>query len=326
MLTECSQDSFDFGTVERRQVVGAFDGGTITSDAGALLGQTDNAIRLVSRLAACFQDARCPALVVHQLPAMLRQRIFGIALGYEDIVDHDQLRHDPVLGVLGGALTSKRSDCAPLAGKSTLNRLEHSAKVGADPYHKITHDPAAIERLFVELMMDAHDEVPRQLTIDIDATHDPIHGEQEGRHFNGFYDCYCYLPLYIFAGRHLLAAKLRSADKDAADGTKQEVARIVGQIRERWPDVRIILRADSGFARDDLMASITFLVSPAIPGLPARLRANWYWRGVRAAARAMPNAALLSWKTGTPARVGPARARLSPRPNGSATKPTRALS
>jgi Transposase DDE domain group 1 len=253
MLTECSQDSFDFGTVERRQVVGAFDGGTITSDAGALLGQTDNAIRLVSRLAACFQDARCPALVVHQLPAMLRQRIFGIALGYEDIVDHDQLRHDPVLGVLGGALTSKRSDCAPLAGKSTLNRLEHSAKVGADPYHKITHDPAAIERLFVELMMDAHDEVPRQLTIDIDATHDPIHGEQEGRHFNGFYDCYCYLPLYIFAGRHLLAAKLRSADKDAADGTKQEVARIVGQIRERWPDVRIILRADSGFARDDLM-------------------------------------------------------------------------
>jgi Transposase DDE domain group 1 len=254
MPTECSQDSFDFGTVERRQVVGAFDGGTITSDAGALLlGQTDNAIRLVSRLADCFQDARCPALVVHQLPSLLRQRIFGIALGYEDIVDHDQLRHDPVLGVLGGALTSKRSDCAPLAGKSTLNRLEHSAKVGADPYHKITHDPAAIERLFVELMMDAHDEPPRQLIIDIDATHDPIHGEQEGRHFNAFYDCYCYLPLYIFCGRHLLAAKLRSADKDAADGARPEIARIVGQIRERWPDVRIILRADSGFARDNLM-------------------------------------------------------------------------
>jgi Transposase DDE domain group 1 len=254
MPTECSQDSFDFGTVARRQVVGAFDGGTITSDAGALLlGQTDNAIRLVSRLAGCFQDARCPALVVHQLPAMLRQRIFGIALGYEDIVDHDQLRHDPVLGVLGGALTSKRSDCAPLAGKSTLNRLEHAAKVGCDPYHKITHDPAAIERLFVDMMMDAHDEAPRRLTIDIDATHDPIHGEQEGRHFNGFYDCYCYLPLYIFAGRHLLAAKLRSADKDAADGTQEEIARIVAQIRERWPQVRIILRADSGFARDGLM-------------------------------------------------------------------------
>ena len=265
MPTQCILDSFDFGSVERRTVVGAFDGGTITSDAGALLlGQTDTAIRLVSRLADCFQDARCPALVVHQLPAMLSQRIFGIALGYEDIVDHDQLRHDPVLGVLGGALTSKRSDCAALAGKSTLNRLEHAAKVGADPYHKITHDPAAIERLFVTLMMEAHgadasgppkaqQEPPRQLIIDIDATHDPIHGEQEGRHFNAFYDCYCYLPLYIFAGRHLLAAKLRGADKDAADGAKEEIARIVAQIRARWPDVRIILRADSGFARDDLM-------------------------------------------------------------------------
>jgi hypothetical protein len=189
---------------------------------------------------------------------MLRQRVFGIALGYEDIVDHDQLRHDPVLGVLGRSLTRKRSDCAPLAGKSTLNRLEHAAKVGSDPYHKITHDPSAIERLFVTLMTEAamapDDAPPRQLIIDLDATHDPIHGEQEGRHFNAFYDCYCYLPLYIFAGRHLLAAKLRSADRDAADGAKDEIARIVRQIRESWPHVRIILRADSGFARDDLMA------------------------------------------------------------------------
>ncbi|MGE0769008.1 MAG: IS1380 family transposase [Hyphomicrobiaceae bacterium] len=254
MPTECSQDSFDFGTVEGRQVVGAFDGGAITSDAGALLlGQTDKAIGLVSRLAGCFQDGRNPAFTVHELAAMLRQRIFGIALGYEDIVDHDQLRHDPVLGVLGGTLTAKRSDCAPLAGKSTLNRLEHAAKVGTDPYHKITHDPAAMERLFVTMMTEAHDEPPRRLIIDLDATHDPIHGEQEGRHFNAFYDCYCYLPLYIFAGRHLLAAKLRSADKDAADGARDEVARIVAQIREGWPDVRIILRADSGFARDELM-------------------------------------------------------------------------
>jgi Transposase DDE domain group 1 len=172
----------------------------------------------VSRQADCFQDGRNPVFVVHQLQAMLRQGIFGIAFGYEDINDHDQARHDPVLGVLGNCLTSKRSDCAPLAGKSTLNRLEHAAKVGADPYHKITHDPAAIERLLVTLMMEAHDEPPRRLIVDIDATHDPIHGEQEGRHFNAFYDCYCYLPLYICAGRHLLAAKLRSADKDAADG------------------------------------------------------------------------------------------------------------
>lgn len=255
MLTECRQDSFDFGTVERRAVVGAFDGGRVSSEAGALLlGETDKAIGLISRLAGCFQDGRSPALVVHPLPAMLRQRIFAIALGHEDIVDHDRLRHDPVLGVLGSSLTSKRSDCAPLAGKSTLNRLEHAAKVGRDGAHKIGHDPAAIERLFVTLMMEARRQAPRQLIIDLDATHDPIHGEQEGRHFNAFYDCYCYLPLYIFAGRDLLAAKLRGADKDAAEGAKEEVARIVGHIRESWPNVRIILRADSGFARDDLMA------------------------------------------------------------------------
>jgi len=267
MPTECSQDSFDFGTVEGRIVVGAFDGGQITSDAGALLlGQTNKAIGLVSRLAQCFQDGRDPEAIVHQLPSLLCQRIVGIALGYEDINDHDQLRHDPVLGAIAGRLTSKRSDCAALAGKSTLNRLEHAAKVGTDPYHKITHDPAAIERLFVTLYQDAYsadasghpkrdqNEPPRRIIIDLDATHDPIHGEQEGRHFSGFYDCYCYLPLYIFAGRHLLAAKLRGADKDAADGAKEEIARIVAQIRERWPDVRIILRADSGFARDELMA------------------------------------------------------------------------
>jgi hypothetical protein len=255
MPTECSQDSFAFGTVEGRVVVGAFDGGTITSDAGALLlGQTDKAIGLVSRLAQCFQDGRDPDATIHTLPALLGQRIFGIALGYQDLNDHDQLRHDPVLGVLAGTLTAKRSTCAALAGKSTLNRLEHAAKVGADPYHKITHDTAAIERLFVTLFTGAYAEPPRQIVIDLDATHDPVHGEQEGRHFNAFYDCYCYLPLYIFCGRHLLAAKLRTADRDAADGAKDEIARIVAQIRERWPDVRIILRADSGFARDELMA------------------------------------------------------------------------
>jgi len=254
MPTECSQDSFNFGTVEGRVVVGAFEGGRISSDAGAvLLGQTNKAIRLVSRLAQCFQDGRDPDATIHQLPALLGQRIFGIALGYEDINDHDHLRHDPVLGVLAGKLTSKRSNCAALAGKSTLNRLEHAAKVGSDPYHKITHDTAAIERLFVTLYQDAHPEPPPRIVIDLDATHDPIHGEQEGRHFSGFYDCYCYLPLYIFAGRQLLAAKLRTADKDAAAGAKQEIARIVAQIRERWPKVRIILRADSGFARDELM-------------------------------------------------------------------------
>ena len=254
MPTHCSQDSLDFGTVEGRVVVGSFDGGEISSDAGGLLlGAANRAIGLIPRLAKCFTDGRDPDTTIHALPSLLAQRIFGIALGYEDINDHDHIRHDPVLGVLAGTLTAKRSNSAALAGKSTLNRLEHAAKVGTDPYHKITHDPAAIERLFVTLFTDAYKAPLQQIIIDLDATHDPIYGEQEGRHFSGFYDCYCYLPLYIFCGRHLLAAKLRSADKDAADGAQDEIARIVAQIRDSWPDVRIILRADSGFARDGLM-------------------------------------------------------------------------
>ena len=254
MHTDCSQDSFDFGTVEGRRIVGAFDGGQITSHAGGLLlGACNKAIRLIGRLAQHFQDGRDPEALLHTVPALLGQRIFGIALGYEDVNDHDHLRHDPVLQVLAGKLTAKRSNCAALAGKSTLNRLEHAAKVGSDPYHKITYDEAGIAALFVTLCLESYWAPPKRFVIDLDATHDPIHGEQEGRHFHGYYDCYCYLPLYIFAGRHLLAAKLRTADKDAADGAKEEIARIVAQIRARWPDVEIILRADLGFARDDLM-------------------------------------------------------------------------
>jgi Transposase DDE domain group 1 len=254
MPTDCSQDSFDFGTVEGRRVVGAFDGGQITSHAGGLLlGACNKAIGLIGRLAQQFQDGRDPDALLHTVPALLGQRIFAIALGYEDVNDHDHLRHDPVLQVLAGKLTAKRSSCAALAGKSTLNRLEHAAKVGSDPYHKITYDEVGIAGLFVTLCLEAYCEPPKRFVIDLDATHDPIHGEQEGRHFHGYYDCYCYLPLYIFAGRHLLAAKLRTADKDAADGAKEEIARIVTQIRARWPDVEIILRADSGFVRNDLM-------------------------------------------------------------------------
>jgi Transposase DDE domain group 1 len=255
MRTDCSQDSFDFGTVEGHRVVGGFDGGQITSHAGGLLlGASNRAIRLIERLARCFKDGRDPDALLHTVPALVGQRIFAIALGYEDINDHDHLRHDPVLQVLAGKLTGKRSGCAALAGKSTLNRLEHAAKVGSDPYHKISYDEAAIAALFVTLCLESYTEHPARMIIDLDATHDPIHGEQEGRHFHGYYDCYCYLPLYIFCGRHLLAAKLRTADKDAADGAKEEIARIVAQIRARWPDVEIILRADSGFARDDLMS------------------------------------------------------------------------
>jgi hypothetical protein len=254
MPTECSRDLFGYEVVEGRQVMAAFDGGEVTSDAGALLlGATDRAIGLVTRFAACFDDGRDQAQIEHKVEAMVGQRVVGIALGYEDLNDHDQLRHDPVLATLAGKLTAKRRDCAPLAGKSTLNRLEH-APSAPDRYHKIGHDAAAIEGLFVALFLEAHKTPPPEIILDIDATDDPLHGHQEGRFFHGYYDGYCYLPLYVFCGRHLLAAKLRRSNIDASAGAVAEVERIVAQIRACWPRVKIILRADSGFARDDLMA------------------------------------------------------------------------
>src|ERR687897_486699 len=219
MPTQCSRDLFGYEVVEGRQVVAAFDGGDATSDAAA----------------------------------MVAQRVFGIALGYEDIVDHDRLRHDPVLATLAGKLEAKRKDCAPLAGKSTLNRLEH-ARSEPSRYHKIGHNAQAIERLLVDLFLDARKAPPKEIILDLDATDDPLHGHQEGRFFHGYYDCYCYLPLYVFCGRHLLAAKLRRSNIDASAGAVAEVERIVGRIRARWPRVKILLRADSGFARDELMA------------------------------------------------------------------------
>jgi hypothetical protein len=254
MPTECNPALFEFAPVEGRQVVAAFDGGAITSDAGALLlGETDRAIRLTERFAAGFSDTRAVELVEHQVATLVTQRVVGIALGYEDLNDHDELRHDPVLAVLAGKLEAKRSDCAPLAGKSTLNRLE-LGRSEPTRYHKISHDPAAIERLFVDVFLEAHRRAPEQITLDLDATDDPLHGHQEGRFFHGYYDCYCYLPLYVFCGRHLLAAKLRRSNIDASAGAVDEIARIVAQIRERWPRVRILLRGDSGFAREALMA------------------------------------------------------------------------
>jgi hypothetical protein len=254
MPTECSAEVFDFGSVEGRSVEAAFDAGLVTSDAGALLlGATDRAIDLMDRFASCFHDERRPEWIEHEVTTLVGQRVFGIALGYEDLNDHDELRHDPMMAVLAGKLAARREDCAPVAGKSTLNRLELS-KLEPTRYHKISHNPVAIKALLVDLFLEAHERVPKQITLDLDATDDPLHGEQEGRFFHGYYDCYCYLPLYVFCGRHLLVARLRRADMDAAAGSVQEVARIVAHIRSRWPRVRILLRADSGFAREDLMA------------------------------------------------------------------------
>jgi hypothetical protein len=254
MPTECSPELFEFAPVEGRRVVGGFDGGRLTSDAGALLlGSADRAIGLVDRFAACFRDGRRAELIEHEVQTLVGQRVFGIALGYEDLNDHDELRHDPVMALLAGKLAARRRDCAPVAGKSTLNRLELS-RDEVRRYHKISHDGAAIERLLVDLFLEAHEQAPEELVLDLDATDDPLHGHQEGRFFHGYYDCYCYLPLYVFCGRHLLAVKLRRSNIDGSAGAQEEMERIVGQIRERWPAVRILLRADSGFAREGLMA------------------------------------------------------------------------
>jgi Transposase DDE domain group 1 len=237
-------------------VVAAFDGGTVSSDAGALLlGRTDAAIGLIDRLAGCFHDERRQDLIEHTVRTLIGQRVFGLALGYEDLIDHEQLRHDPVWGTLLGKLSAKRrSQCAALAGKSTLNRLELHPVGSSDHYHKIHPEAGAIERLFVELFLEAHPSAPTEIVLDLDATDDPLHGHQEGRFFHGFYDAYCYLPLYIFCGEHLLAAKLRRSNIDGAAGAREELDRIISQIRERWPAVHIILRADSGFCRDELMS------------------------------------------------------------------------
>ena len=248
MSTECIQAGLDLGRSGGRKLVGAFDGGAITSNGGvALLAGADRKMKLAERLAACFTDYRVSEAITHTLPDLLRQRIFGLALGYEDLIDHDALRHDPALA----AVIDKPGRA--LACAATLNRLEHASKIGQDRHHKLDHNTAAIERLFVDLFIEAHREAPLRIVIDLDATDDPLYGEQEGRHFHGYYDCYCYLPLYVFCGRHLLAAKLRSSANDAADGAAQEVARIVDQIRRHWPTTTIVIRADSGFCRDDLM-------------------------------------------------------------------------
>ena len=246
MQTECSAEPSAFGRVEGRPVMAAFNGGALTSDAGGLLlGAADRRLNLVRRLAGCFRDARDPRFIEHSVATLIGQRVYGIALGYEDLNDHDELRHDPLMAVLAGKLEAKREDCAPVAGKSTLNRLELSREI-ATRYKKISHDGAAIEALFVDLFLEAHDRAPREIVLDLDATDDPLHGHQEGRFFHGYYDGYSYLPLYVFCGRHLLAAKLRPSNIDASAGSVEEAARIVRQIRARWPKTRILLRADFG--------------------------------------------------------------------------------
>ena len=255
MQTECTPKLFEFEAVERRAVVAGFDGGDITSNAGALLlGQVDRGLGLVRRFAECFIDRRDPRLVEHTVETLVGQRIFGLVLGYEDLNDHDELRKDPAFKVLAGKLGPVlRKDCEALAGKSTLNRMEHTPERHAGKYHKIDFDGARVDALFVDLFVEAHQRAPRQIVLDLDNTDIPLYGEQEVRFFHGHYKEYCYLPLYVFCGKHLLLARQRRANVAGSAGAVEEMARIVAHIRKRWPRVHIILRADSGFSNDELM-------------------------------------------------------------------------
>jgi Transposase DDE domain group 1 len=254
MSTECNQFVFGFHPLKHREIRAQFDGGAITTDGGGLLlREIEKRIGIVRQFAACFRDYRDPDLIEHTVEELVAQRVYGLALGYEDLNDHEDLRRDPLLAVLveksdpGGEL---------LAGKSTLNRLELTPQTANAKarYKKIVLDHAAVDRLFVDVFVAAHAEAPRQIILDLDATDDPLHGNQEGRFFHGYYGQYCYLPLYIFCGEFLLVARLRPSNIDASAGSVEELQRIVKQIRTVWPQVRIVVRGDSGFCREELMA------------------------------------------------------------------------
>ena len=249
-MAECNQQSFQFEGHFSRQVTAQFNGGQQTSDAGGLLlREADRRLNLLQRFAGCFVDGRNQERIEHSVGEMTAQRVYAMALGYEDLNDHEQLRYDPLLSLMAG----RKDPGEALAGKSTLNRLELSTKE-TSRYKKILFDEERMDRLMVDIFLESYSKAPVQIVLDLDSTDFAIHGRQEGRFFHGFYDHYCYLPLYIFCESQLLCARLRKSNIDGAAGSLEEVQRIVQQIRQRWPNVRIILRADSGFCRDEMMS------------------------------------------------------------------------
>jgi len=263
MHTQCNRKSLGFHPAGRREVVARFNGGTITSEAGGLLlREVERLTGIIRQFARCFTDHRDAERIEHLVEELVAQRVYALCLGYEDLNDHDDLRRDPLLAALvgkedleGAARLRARDRGKPLAGKSTLNRLELTKEgAGAEErYKKIVADPSSVESLFVSLFLQSHGEPPDEILLDLDATDDPIHGNQEGRFFHGYYDGYCYLPLYVFCGDQLLCAKLRPSNIDASAGALEEIVRIVTAIRMSWPKVRIVIRGDSGFCRDAIM-------------------------------------------------------------------------
>lgn len=295
-MTECNETLFPFEAHFSRRVEAQFAGDWLTTEGGSLLlRQVDRKIGLLRRVAGCFTDYRQPERIEHRLEEMLAQRIYGLALGYEDLNDHEQLRQDPLLGVLAG----KKDLGEALAGKSTLNRLELTpvGSPAAERYNKINYSAAALDELLVDLFLEAHPRAPREIVLDLDATDMPLHGRQEARFFHGYYGHYCYLPLYVFCGDHLLCARLRPSNIDASAGSLEEVQRIVRQIRARWPKTSIILRADSGFCREELLAWCENNDVGYVFGFARNKRLR------RIIGRAMQEAKQEHRRTGRPARV-----------------------
>ena len=261
MTTECNQTRFEFHALLQRKVIARFDGGNITSDAGILLlREVENRTGVLAGLGECFTDYRDTEAIEHTVRELLAKRIYGLCLGYEDLNDHDQLRWDPMLAVavekadpLGENRHKVEDRGKALAGKSTLNRLELTGVEASsqERYKKIVMDSGKIDQWVVDVFIGSHTSVPQEIVLDLDATDDPIHGNQEGWFYHGYYGNYCYLPLYIFSGEHLLCARLRRSNIDGAAGTVDELKRIVAQIRQAWPEVKIVIRADSGFCRDE---------------------------------------------------------------------------
>lgn len=274
-MTKCTQPSLEFHPLGRRELTARFDAPAITSDAGGLLlRELDLKFGLIEQFARCFEDYRKPLYTVHSVKELLSQRIYGIALGYEDLNDHEQLRHDPLMAVLAGKTDPSPQEGFALAGKSTLNRLELTP-VGANEgsrYKKIVARHRDMDEFFVNAFLQIHSNPPKRIVLDLDATDDPLHGHQWGRFFHGYYQCYCYLPLYIFCGSHLLCAKLRPSDIDAAAGSVKQLDRIVKQIRAKWSGVQIVIRADSGFCRDNIMSWCESNQVDFILGLPKNAR------------------------------------------------------
>jgi hypothetical protein len=306
METQCHPQTFEFQVLGGREIIGRFDGGRVTSDGGGiLLREVEARFGFVERFAACFTDHRDPESIEHPLVDLLKQRVFGLCLGYEDLNDHDRLRHDALMAVMVGKADPEGNDRphprdrgTALAGKSTLNRLELTP-VGADGTHrykKIVAQVRAMHDFVVDAFLVQHATPPKRIVLDLDATDDPIHGHQLGRFFHGYYDSYCYLPLYVFCGDHPLLALLRPANIDAATGAVKHVARIVARIRAVWPNVQIVLRGDSGFCREELMRWCEEQHVDFLFGLPKNKRL------LRILGQELHDAQLLFEQSGLPSR------------------------